>query len=280
MEIVESKNFCRFWNKYPAYFDQTLSGPIIFQTPFKISIRSLGFYSVSCFHGAHNSLLSIFTLVDLQPLFRLIFGGFFLIIGQNCSHCLSINDLFLCSCIKTASRAAFLSSGIQTYCSQSQARGFYKQKVAQRRNNGSRGKVTESINHALKWQLEIWNICRYLWHCIVYIDELCLTLVFSRILYRGKVESEPLTPDMFDARFIHPTAGPLHCANMSHLIESDTESIVVYSKVTLANLDMKTIAWAIFPVELICSWPSFCPRSDNIMKNETVTIFWHSSVWL
>lgn len=42
---------------------------------------------------------------------------------------------------------------------------------------------------------------------------------------------------------IHSTTEPLCCANMFQVIESDTKSIIMYSKVTLANLDMKTVAW-------------------------------------
>ena len=53
---------------------------------------------------------------------------------------------------------------------------------------------------------------------------------------------EPLTQEMLALHSIHSTTGRLHCANMFHLIESDTESIIMYSKVTLANLDMKLVA--------------------------------------
>lgn len=56
-------------------------------------------------------------------------------------------------------------------------------------------------------------------------------------------ETEPLTPGMSGPHSIHSTKGPLRCADMFQLIESDTKSIIMYSKVTLANLDMKTVAW-------------------------------------
>lgn len=56
-------------------------------------------------------------------------------------------------------------------------------------------------------------------------------------------ETEPLTPEMSAPHSIHSTTEPLRRANMFHLIESDTKSIIMFSKVTLANLDMKTIAW-------------------------------------
>lgn len=93
-------------------------------------------------------------------------------------------------------------------------------------------------------------------------------------------QTEPLSSDMFGPHSIYSIAGPLHCANMFHLIESDAKSIIVYSKVTLVNLDMKTIAWNTSRWNYSASGCPFCPCSDNIMKNETVTIFWHSSVWL
>ena len=42
-------------------------------------------------------------------------------------------------------------------------------------------------------------------------------------------ESEPLTPGVFGPDSIQSTAGLLCCANMFYLIESDTESIIMYS---------------------------------------------------
>lgn len=63
---------------------------------------------------------------------------------------------------------------------------------------------------------------------------------FSEAFPKG---SEPLTPEMLAWHRSHSATRPLLCVNMFHLIESDTKSIMVYSKVTLANLDMKSIAW-------------------------------------
>lgn len=54
--------------------------------------------------------------------------------------------------------------------------------------------------------------------------------------------TEPLTPEMLAVHSIHSTTGLLHCGNMFHLIESDTKSIIIYSKFLLANLDTKTAA--------------------------------------
>ena len=47
-------------------------------------------------------------------------------------------------------------------------------------------------------------------------------------------ESEPLTPGVFGPDSIQSVAGLLCCANMFFLIESDTESIIVYSEVTFS----------------------------------------------
>lgn len=76
-------------HKYPAYSTWTQ----------RLHVHWVSFSLMSP-HNAQNSLRSIFVPAVLPPLFCLIFGGFFLVIGQNCSHSLSINYLFLCSGIK------------------------------------------------------------------------------------------------------------------------------------------------------------------------------------
>lgn len=47
-------------------------------------------------------------------------------------------------------------------------------------------------------------------------------------------EPEPLTPGVFGPDSIQSVAGLLCCANMFCLIESDIESIIVYSEVTFS----------------------------------------------
>lgn len=177
-------------------------------------------------HGAQNFFV--------PRLFCLVFGGFFLVIGQNCSHSLSVNDLFSCSCIKCWElpyRALYGDPDLLfSICSL----WFYKQKVAQHSSaiTAPAGE-TGNRNHALKRQAEISDVQIFV-PGMMYTS--CCYLDLSLSGCGGYVhdfsegsweEREPATRTCWNRG---STAAPLRCANMSHLIECETESMALYSK--------------------------------------------------
>ncbi len=137
-----------------------LSKPIFIQTSVKIYyhiISSDVLSSCSCFPHVYFHACCFAALV-LSHIW-----GFFLIIGQNCFYCRSINDLFLCCCIKhglwavlhislEGSRLIVLNPR-PLVCKQSSSSTI----AAVEKGTLAKERIY-CICYTLKWQLQLYNL--------------------------------------------------------------------------------------------------------------------------